>query len=243
MTDRAVNLWIGCTSRRFLEDTLRSLEKIMASMGTSLEIVDDTDDYCCGSVLYTTGQEKDANAVMERTEGLLSEKHVKSMVSFCAGCMRTFAERYTFSPSNPLETSLHVSQYLVENLDRLHFRNDEPIVVTYHDPCHLGRHMEIFEEPRTLIRAVPNVTLEEMRHSMESSFCCGSGGGVRALNKDMADSASAIRVAEAKETGARYFITACPFCERSFRSAQESREGLDGIEVINLVDFLARYLE
>jgi Fe-S oxidoreductase len=94
-----------------------------------------------------------------------------------------------------------------------------------------------------MIKAVPNVTLKEMKHNLEGSFCCGSGGGVRAYNKDMADSASAIRVAEAISTGAKYFITACPFCERSFISAQANKDGLDGIEVINLVDFIAGFLE
>lgn len=240
---RNVTLWVGCTSRRYLEGTVRSFEKILSHMGKSLELIDETDDACCGSVLYGTGQEAEASKNMEKIDRLLSDKSVEDMVTMCSGCMKTFGERYTFRQTNPLKTARHVSQLLVENLDKLHFKNKEPIVVTYHDPCHLGRHMGIMEEPRTMILAVPNVTLREMKHNLEGSFCCGSGGGVRALNRDMADSASAIRVAEAKATGARYFITACPFCERSFRMAQESKEGLEGIEVINLVDFLAGFLE
>jgi heterodisulfide reductase subunit D len=238
-----VTLWVGCTSRRYLEGTVHSFEKILSYLGKTLDIIDDTDNACCGSVLYGTGQEAEANANIENTDKLLSEKSVEDMVTMCSGCMKTFGERYTFRKSNPLKTAKHVSQFLVDNLDNLHFKNDTPMVVTYHDPCHLGRHMGIMEEPRTMIKAVPNVTLKEMKHNLEGSFCCGSGGGVRAYNKDMADSASAIRVAEAISTGAKYFITACPFCERSFISAQANKDGLDGIEVINLVDFIAGFLE
>ncbi|UCF07351.1 MAG: hypothetical protein JSW28_06765, partial [Thermoplasmata archaeon] len=217
MTNSTVTLWVGCTSRRYLEDTVRSFEKILSHLGKTFEIIDDTDDACCGSVLYGTGQEAEANTNMEKIDKLLTDKSVEDMVTMCSGCMKTFGERYTFRKTNPLKTAKHVSQFLVENLDKLHFKNDEPMVVTYHDPCHLGRHMSIMEEPRTMIRAVPKVTLKEMRHNLEGSFCCGSGGGVRAYNRDMADSASALRVLEAKATGARYLITACPFCERSFK--------------------------
>lgn len=236
-----MKVWIGCTSRHFLRDTIASLERLLLKLGRTMDIID-TGEMCCGSVLLTTGQEADFQDNLKQVEALLKEKDVEELVSICPGCTRVFKEHFVPLDSNSLGSAQHISEILVDNLDKLDLKNEEPMVVTYHDPCHLGRHMGIMEEPRKTIRAVPNVNLKEMRFNAEESFCCGSGGGVRAYNKDMANDASALRIREAKATGAQYFITACPFCERSFRSAQEEREGLDGIEVINLVDFLAGFL-
>lgn len=237
-----MKVWIGCTSRHFLQPTISSLERLLAKLGKTMEIID-TGEMCCGSVLLTTGQEAVFQDNLKQVEILLKEKDVEELVSICPGCTRVFREHFVPLDSNSLGSAQHISEILVDNLDKLDLRNETPMVVTYHDPCHLGRHMGIMEEPRTLIRAVPNVNLKEMRFNAEESFCCGSGGGVRALNADLANKASALRIREAMATEARYFITACPFCERSFKSALDNKEGLDGIEVINLVDFLAGFLE
>jgi Fe-S oxidoreductase len=94
MTNNTVTLWVGCTSRRYLEGTVHSFEKILSYLGKTLDIIDDTDNACCGSVLYGTGQEAEANANIENTDKLLSEKSVEDMVTMCSGCMKTFGERY-----------------------------------------------------------------------------------------------------------------------------------------------------
>jgi heterodisulfide reductase subunit D len=237
-----MKVWIGCTSRHFLKDTVRSLEKLLLKINENMEIIDDK-ELCCGSVLFTTGQVDDAIENIKKVERVLNEKGVEELVSICPGCTRTFKEYYTPLDSNPLKSAKHISEILVENLDKLNLKNDTPCVATYHDPCHLGRHMGIMEGPRRLIQAVPDITLKEMKYTGENSFCCGSGGGVRAFNKELADDASALRVREAKSTGALFLITACPFCERSFRSAQENKKELDGIVVVNLVDFMAEFVE
>lgn len=236
-----MKVWIGCTSRHFLKDTVTSLEKLLSKIGEEMEVID-SKELCCGSVLLTTGQEADFQDNLKQVEALLKEKNVEELVSICPGCTRIFKEHFVPLDSNPLITAHHISEILVENLDSFNLKNEKEIVVTYHDPCHLGRHMDLMEEPRKVIEAIPNITFKEMKQVRENSFCCGSGGGVRALNADLANEASALRIKEAKSTQASYLITACPFCERSFKSAQESRDGTDGIEIINLVDFVAGFL-
>ncbi len=242
MESGSVKVWIGCTSRHFLRDTIRSLEKLLHKLGKNMEVIDDK-ELCCGSVLFTTGQTNDAKENMKKVEKVLKEKGVEDLVSICPGCTRIFKEQFLPLDSNPLKSARHISEILVENLDKLDLKNETPCVVTYHDPCHLGRHMGLMEQPRKVIEAIPGVTLKEMKYNRKDSFCCGSGGGVRALNKELADDASALRIREAKSTGALFLITACPFCERSFRSAQENKEGLDRVVVVNLVDFLAEFVE
>jgi heterodisulfide reductase subunit D len=89
-------------------------------------------------------------------------------------------------------------------------------VVTYHDPCHLGRHGHIFDAPREILKSIPGITLVEMNRIREYSFCCGGGGGARTGKLEFAQATAQRRVQEAEDTGAEFLVTACPFCEQNF---------------------------
>jgi Fe-S oxidoreductase len=111
----------------------------------------------------------------------------------------------------------------------------------------LGRHLEVYEPPRAVLSALPGVVLVEMPTTREEAFCCGSGGGVRACNKALADSTSNLRVQEALGLDVEYLLTACPFCERSLRMGLEleqsrTKKALE-LKVMNLVDFVAKYIK
>jgi heterodisulfide reductase subunit D len=144
---------------------------------------------------------------------------------------------------SPLKKVQHITEFLADNLDKLDLKNGEGCTITYHDPCHLARHMDVVEQPRKILDILPGVESKEMRANREDTFCCGSGGGMRAYDKELADQTSAIRLREAKATGAEYLVTSCPFCERSFRSAQDADEEVRDIEVISLLDLICRFLK
>ena len=84
--------------------------------------------------------------------------------------------------------------------------------VTYHDPCHLGRHSGIYDAPRKLLKMIPGVELIEMERSRENSRCCGAGGGLKAGYPDIQNKISQTRIKEAEATGATELVSACPFC-------------------------------
>ena len=84
--------------------------------------------------------------------------------------------------------------------------------VTYHDPCFLGRHNQVYTPPRELIGALPGVTLTEMPRTQERAFCCGGGGARVWMEEKMGTRIGTNRAAEAIATGARTIATACPFC-------------------------------
>jgi Fe-S oxidoreductase len=241
MGENEIYLWRGCTSRRYLEDTLESLEFVLRKLGVDFEIVDE-DEACCGSVMLGTGQSENAEANRDKMQDILKNKGVSNMVSACAGCTKMFREYYV-EHEGYLKGVEHITEFVAENLDKLDFKEKDKFVVTYHDPCHLGRHLGVFEAPRRIINTLPNVELKEMKSNRDNSFCCGSGGGVRAYNKEFADESSALRLLEAKATGARYLITSCPFCERSFKSAQQTDDRVKDIKVMNILDFMRIFLE
>jgi Fe-S oxidoreductase len=94
-----------------------------------------------------------------------------------------------------------------------------------------------------VIQALPGVELVEMPTSREDSYCCGSGGGVRAFNRGLANNTSQMRVREALELDVKYLVTACPFCERSLVEGVELEKAEKELKVVNLVDYVAFFVK
>jgi len=251
MVKEKISVWLGCTTRTYLKNTIESLDKIMKHLKINYSIIEckkgkniNDIELCCGSVLLNTGQRRKALANMKVVEKVLNAQKVKNMVALCPGCTRTFLEFYLPRKTNSIETVVHISETLLNQLDKFEFRPKRPrkvTHVTYHDPCHLGRHMGIYEPPRALLRALPGVELVELPKTQDDSYCCGSGGGVRAFNSGLANDTSRARVREAMGVQAEFLVTACPFCERSLRTGVELEK--EKIEVINLVDFIAKFIK
>jgi heterodisulfide reductase subunit D len=104
--------------------------------------------------------------------------------------------------------------------------------ITYHDPCHLGRHSDIYEAPRQILLSIPDANLVEMEWNRKFAKCCGAGGGFRAGMGEDAVAVAANRVHEAEATGASILVTACPFCLRNLRDGAESIDSKMRIESV-----------
>ena len=88
-------------------------------------------------------------------------------------------------------------------------------VVTYHDPCHLGRHSNVYKQPRKVLKYL-NVDFRELQRNSKESFCCGAGSGVRAAYPEFANWTAKNRLDEVNETGANTLVSTCPFCKNNF---------------------------
>jgi len=109
-------------------------------------------------------------------------------------------------------------------------------VVTYSDPCHLGRHGGVFEAPRQLLRGIKGLKLVEMKFSGRDSKCCGAGGGFRRFDKYLSAEIARRRIQEAKDAGASALIAACPLCAFNFSE-------VGGIDVYDLPVFILKTME
>jgi heterodisulfide reductase subunit D len=127
----------------------------------------------------------------------------------------------------------HISQLLYENREglRVHLRPWK-VRVTYHDPCHVGRYMGVYEEPRVLISMVPGVELVEFKYNRKLAVCCGSGGGVRSAFPEIALAVAKTVVAD-RPAGVEIIVTSCPFCNYNLKEAGSA-------EIIDLPEFLIR---
>ena len=119
---------------------------------------------------------------------------------------------------------------------KLKLKNPLPKKVAYHDPCHIGRHFGIFEEPRRILKSFPKSSYIEMKHNRYDSQCCGAGGGYKIQFNDRAEYIASLRVLEAKELGAEMLVSACPFCVTNLTGgAKVAGVKMEVAELVSLV--------
>ena len=211
----------GCTAREKQTDIAKATERLLEIAGVDFHTLDD--EKCCGSVLLRTGfTDEAAEQIKKNTEILKDEKIITS----CAGCYKTLKDDY-----EGLDV-IHISQLLDELIKEGKLKlSKSDLEVTYHDSCHLGRHSNVFDEPRNVINSIAN--LVEMENNHENSLCCGAGGGVKSAYPEIASQMAQSRIAQAKETGCKTLVTPCPFCKLNLET--------EDMEVLDLTEFLVKY--
>ena len=188
----------------------------MHAAGVDFGILGNTEK-CCGSTAFNLGYVKVLEKYGEDNITTFKNLGVKTIVTPCSGCYNTIGNVYAQLGECNF-TVKHSVVLLSELVKQKKLKPTHPInaVVTYHDPCHLGRHGHIFDAPREILKSIPGVTLVEMNRIREYSFCCGGGGGARTGKLEFAQATAQRRVQEAEGTGAGLLVTACPFCEQNF---------------------------
>ena len=139
---------------------------------------------------------------------------------------------------------MHITQYLAELVSegRLELREEYQKKITYHDPCYLGRHNGIYEEPRKVLNRVPGLELVEMTESRENSFCCGGGGGRIWMDTAKGERFSDLRLVQAIETGADELVTACPYCITNFEDSRLSVENGESIIIKDITEIISEVI-
>jgi heterodisulfide reductase subunit D len=193
---------------------------------------------CCASKLRRMGEETFAAEAAKRIS-LLRGLGGVTIVASCAGCFKGLHGDYARLPSGALPV-LHLTQMLARLLaeGQLRARYEVPLRVTYHDPCHLGRHSQVYDEPRRVLAALPGLELVEMPRHGAFSSCCGMGGGLKLANEGLQHRMAAQRIREAEETGAEAIVTPCQTC--CIGLANGVKEIGSGLRVLHLNDVLAR---
>ncbi len=235
--------FVGCTASYRQREVAQATYSLLKEAGLDFTILEG--EVCCGSPLLRTGQWDVVKRLAERNIKAVEEARAELLVTSCAGCYRTwtldYAKQYRSRlgiPSYSFEV-LHITQLLVKLLREGSLRlNEVRARVAYHDPCHLGRHSGVYEEPRLLIESIPGVELLEMERSRENTWCCGAGGGVKAGFPEWALEVAVKRLREAEGVGAEILTTSCPFCKRNLSDAAKATGSK--LKVLDVVELVAR---
>ena len=227
-------------------DTLKSMMKVLNAAGK--EIAMSREEWCCGSIALRIGDEKTLLELVKHNIEDFKRRGTKTLFTACAGCYRTWKKDYPelVGEALPFEVK-HITEILIDllNNNQIPFRKElESVKVTYHDPCHLGRHMNLYNIPREVIKKIPGVELIEMKRNRNNAWCCGAGGGVKSQFPDLAIDISKERIIEAVETGAQLLVTSCPFCIGNLSDAWKQMDSniQSKIEVVDVIDFIASKL-
>jgi len=224
--------FVGCTSN-YKETAIRDATlSVLKKTGVDFTIVD---EYCCGSPLLRTGQRTEAHTLAEHNARVLSESGATSVITACSGCYRTLAKDYPELGVRLQANVVHTSQLVDQLLRRglLKVNSASAVGVTYHDPCHLGRHCDVYDAPRNVLRML-GYKLHEMELNRENAWCCGAGGGVKSAYPEWSVKTGSERIAQARTTGADTLVSACPFCKRNLTEA--AGESMKIVDIMELVD-------
>jgi Fe-S oxidoreductase len=228
--------FVGCTESYRRQEIAQATLKILNKMEARYTLMG-VNEQCCGSPLLRTGQSDIVREELAPQNIANIEKTgVETVVTACSGCFQTLKNDYPrITGKLPFEL-LHISQYLDRQIQEgnLEFKNEIKRTVTYHDPCHLGRHSDVFDEPRNVMAQIPGVELMEMPRIRMASRCCGAGGGFKIAFNDSATTIGFKRVKEANATGAEIIITTCPFCKTNLNDGATKVEG--GLKTYDLVE-------
>jgi Fe-S oxidoreductase len=192
-----------------------------------------TKENCCGESIRKTGDEALFKRLARENIKTFIDSGVHKILVSSPHCYHTFKNEYP--QFNVNFEVIHISQYLFQLVQqgRLKLTGEYKKRITYHDPCYLGRHNDIYEEPRAVLGMVPGARLAEMPDTRRNSLCCGGGGGGIWMETAKGERFADLRLAQARGTGAEVLVTACPYCITNF---EESRLALGDNADIEIKD-------
>jgi Fe-S oxidoreductase len=191
------------------------------------------DENCCGESIRKTGDEEVFRALARKNIKTFIDRGVKKILVSSPHCYETFKNEY---PEFMVHFEVvHIAPFLAELVEqgRLTIAGEYSKKVTYHDPCYLGRHNGIYDEPRAILERIPGLELTEMPDHHAKSLCCGGGGGGIWMEVPKEERFANLRMEQARETGAEVLVTSCPYCISNF---EESRLTLGLGEVLEVRD-------
>ena len=216
----------------------RSAVSLLTAAGVDVGIMGN-EEACCGGKAHEIGYLGEFSKYAQHCMDTFNTLGASTVVTSCSDGYSTFKTLYPRVDGKMDFSVLHVVEYLDQLITegRLKFSKQVSRKVTYHDPCHLGRHVSpgVYQPPRDILASIPGVELVEMERIRENSWCCGAGGGVKESCPELALWTATERINEAIATGADALVTACPWCERNFKDAiQESGAEIEVLDIAEL---------
>jgi len=231
--------FVGCAASydTRAQEIARAIVRNLNALDIDFSILGN-EEKCCGNEIYSLGEKGLFEELREHNLRLFDQYRVQQIVVTSPHCYHAFKNRY----GKGLQVK-HYTQYFAELLDhqKLKFSRKIEKAVTYHDPCFLGKHNNIYNEPRKIIESIPGVSFIEMNMSRKRSVCCEGGGG-RMWHDVPGGRLAEKRVKEAIDIGAEIVAVACPFCLLTFDDAIKTTGNEGRIQVKDIMELIAEAL-
>jgi Fe-S oxidoreductase/FAD/FMN-containing dehydrogenase len=230
--------FIGCTPSYVRRSAATEAVALMDKMGLDYTIA--SDEWCCAHPLMSAGETEKAAEFMRHNLETYQKLGIQQMLFLCPGCQMTFTNELpeVLGQSLPFET-VNILELIDQELKSGHLElNSMPpgTIMTYHDPCTLGRQLGIYDAPREIIKSFPGTRFIEMPRNRKDAFCCGAGSYVRYDYPELTDTAGLQRWNEATGTKANMLLTSCISCMTEFQQVKGQTKG--AMEVVDLVSLV-----
>jgi Fe-S oxidoreductase len=204
------------------------------------------EESCCGDPARRMGNEYLFQMQAMRNIEILKNYNVKKIVTTCPHGFNTLKNEYPqfdkeFGKIEIIHHSQLIARLIKEGKIKLTSSIDKRI--TYHDPCYLGRHNDIYREPREVLRAIPQLELVEMERHGNNSFCCGGGGGRFWIEETTGERISNVRMEDVIKTQAAVVATACPYCMQMLEDAIKSKGIEESVEDLDIAELVVMAME
>ncbi len=236
----------GCTASYVEHDIAMATTRLLDEVGIDYTYVGPKEN-CCGTPMLVAGKWELFAETMKKNIAAVKATGADTVITSCPACNMMWRHTYPeWAAKLGIDYAIeakHYSEVISERLREGSFafpsRAGEVERVTWHDSCHMGRVSHVYEAPRELIRALPNVDYVDMPYNRDEAHCCGS---VLTLIKEppVAAEIGKSRLDEALEVGAQKVLAACPCCEFQFRVSRDKKD-LE-VEIVDLARFAAERL-
>jgi len=212
--DLEILYFVGCTASYDFrcQEIAKSIVRIFDVAGVKFGILGN-EEKCCGGPLLTMGEKGLFEMLAEENIQTFEKYGTQRIIVACPHGYDTLVKDY---PLGKTKIKIqHYTEFILELIEqgKLNFSKEINRVVTYHDPCFLGRYNKVYGAPRKILETIPGLSFVEMERNKENSFCCGGGGGRIWIEEVPAEERmSMIRAREAIGVDADILVTACPFC-------------------------------
>ncbi|MCL5951622.1 MAG: (Fe-S)-binding protein [Chloroflexi bacterium] len=225
-----------------LKKVARATANILNSAGVDFGILG-AEQNCCGESIRKTGDEELFKKLAKGNIKAFIDRGVTKILVSSPHCYHTLKNEYSQFRVN-FEV-VHISQYLDElaKEGRLQIKKGLADKLTYHDPCYLGRHNGVYDEPREILKRIPGVQFNELPESRSDSLCCGGGGGRVWMETPKSERFSDLRIGQAIEVGAEVLATSCPYCITMFEDSRKTMDVTEKIEVKDITEILQEAIE
>jgi Fe-S oxidoreductase len=237
--------WVGCTGA-FVERNVAAtlaMTRVLKVAGVDFAVLGDAET-CCGDPARRAGYEFQFQIMAEQNIETFKNYGIKEIITACPHCYNTIKNEYPryggdFAEGFP--KVVHYTQFIADLVGqgKLKLSRELNSILTYQDPCYLGRYNGIYREPRRILEVIPGVKLEEMERSRNTSFCCGGGGGHMWIEEQSGTTKiNQMRLEDALRTGAETVVTACPYCLQMFEESIEHKDIKDSLKAKDLVEIV-----
>ncbi len=239
--------WVGCAGA--YEDrakkTTRAVAELLDMAGISFGVLGNGET-CTGDPARRAGNEFVFQGLAQQNVETFKEYKVKKVVSTCAHCFNTLKNEYKdFGIELEVVHHTQLLNRLVREGKLTPVKDGAGAAkrsITYHDPCYLGRHNEVYSPPRELLQVLPGAEVIEMERNSERSFCCGAGGARMWMEENLGERINMNRTREAVGTGADQIAVGCPFCRvmlsDGLTAQQASGDAREEVEVLDVAQML-----